>query len=1097
MKGGSLEAAFGEITYKYEMLKGADEKIFTYTIQEVEEGLTAENNKKDGITYDLTPYTATVTVTDNNNGTLSTEVKYGDKDKLVIENEYSAEGKGFVEVAKQLDSLLLVPGTYSFTVSAIANAEGKNAPMLGADFQPIDSKFLTVTNAEDGEKVAFPDFWYKLDEAGTEYIYKITEDAYDEHVTEGVSRDIKNGPAVIYAKVIVGADQHNGTLKDAKVFYYKDAECKQPLDKPEYVNKYNTAKELVITAKKEMKGLELEDGAFTFTLKGKINEKYSVDQTKKNEGTDKDGLGIVTFDALKFAVNPTDDQKSKGFINVDDLPLNDAGHYEFKLVLAEDTADLDKKDIRLEGADHYDITVNVDYNKADGKLTVGIKPNNGDFKFTNIKSAKTKVTLEATKVMLGRDLVDQEFRFTLKNKDSKLNDDDPYYEVDQYAENNGKGEVKFSELKFAVHPTTEQKEKEGYFDITELLDANNQFKLNLLLDEDLEALKAEPAVIPVSPMREDGTMGYDVTITLTYDAKYGTLEAKAEPENGKMVFINRVVKARKIDITDQHELEGAEIEIYIKDETKPENRGEFVTKFISGKTDTEIEGLKAGVEYILHEKVAPNGYLITADTEFKIDETTGKIVRLSGTMTPDEILLVEDTMKKVSASIIKYWDDDNNRDAKRPKAIEVELQRRTEGVDPEDTTTIQTVTLNGENHWTATVDKLPAVDKECRNYIYSWKEPAAGDGYKLTSNKATSGTLTTLTNTHEVEKVPVSVKKVWVDDDNKNGKRPASIEVQLYADGQAIGTPVTLDASNSWTYDWGEMPKNVNVNGIATPIVYSVAETKIPDGYICKVNGGTTTGFVITNTYENGKLIIEKEFDIKPWEPYGPNDEPIDIPVIKTWDDNGNKDGNRPESVTVRLFANGAEVATAQLTKDNGWRYTFTGMPRLDENKAAIKYTISEDPVMWYSAEINGFNIRNIYEPELINVWVHKEWEDNFNATNQRPESIVMTLNNGMRVVLSPENNWTAGIYNLPTRVDGKPIEYKWTEQRVLGYDKISEDVNGNTTTITNRVWHRNTAAPTGGKAPKTAGEAVYVFDDYETPLGVEIVINHVGDCFD
>jgi hypothetical protein len=223
----------------------------------------------------------------------------------------------------------------------------------------------------------------------------------------------------------------------------------------------------------------------------------------------------------------------------------------------------------------------------------------------------------------------------------------------------------------------------------------------------------------------------------------------------------------------------------------------------------------------------------------------------------------------------------------------------------------------------------------------------------------------------------------------------------------------------------------------------------------------------------------------------------MDIPVIKTWDDNGNRDGNRPESVTVRLFANGAEVATAQLTKDNGWRYTFTGMPRLDENKEAIKYTISEDPVTWYSAEINGFNIRNIYEPELINVWVHKEWEDNFNATSQRPESIVMTLNNGMRVVLSPENNWTAGIYNLPTRVNGQPIEYKWTEQRVLGYDKISEDVNGFTTTITNRVWHRNTAAPTGGKAPKTAGEAVYVFDDYETPLGVEIMINHVGDCFD
>ena len=278
--------------------------------------------------------------------------------KVFFSNTYTAKGKGTLEVAKHLDGMTLTPGTYSFTVTPVEDAEGNKAPMLGADLKPINPNLLKVYNADDSEKVAFPDFWYELDEAGTEYIYMITEDAYVEHETEGVSRDTKNGPAEIYAKVVVGADQNDGTLKDAEVFYYKDAECKQPLDKPEYVNKYNTAKELVITANKEMKGLKLEDGAFTFALKGKINDTLpEVDQTKKNEGTDKDGLGIVTFDSLKFAVNPTDDQKSKGFIDVKDLPLNDAGHYEFKLVLAEDTKDLDKKDIRLEGADHYDITV--------------------------------------------------------------------------------------------------------------------------------------------------------------------------------------------------------------------------------------------------------------------------------------------------------------------------------------------------------------------------------------------------------------------------------------------------------------------------------------------------------------------------------------------------------------------------------------------------------------------------------------------------------------------------------------------------------------------------------------------------------------------
>ena len=50
--------------------------------------------------------------------------------------------------------------------------------------------------------------------------------------------------------------------------------------------------------------------------------------------------------------------------------------------------------------------------------------------------------------------------------------------------------------------------------------------------------------------------------------------------------------------------------------------------------------------------------------------------------------------------------------------------------------------------------------------------------------------------------------------------------------------------------------------------------------------------------------------------------------------------------------------------------------------------------------------------------------------------------------------------------------------------------------TFTNSIWTRP-ENPTQGKKPKTPGQATYIFEDYDTPLGVEIVINHVGDCFD
>ena len=240
--------------------------------------------------------------------------------------------------------------------------------------------------------------------------------------------------------------------------------------------------------------------------------------------------------------------------------------------------------------------------------------------------------------------------------------------------------------------------------------------------------------------------------------------------------------------------------------------------------------------------------------------------------------------------------------------------------------------------------------------------------------------------------------------------------------------------------------------------------------------------------------MIEKEFDIEPWEPFGPDDSPIDIPVVKTWNDNDNKDGNRPASVTVRLLADGVEVASAVLNEDNGWKYTFKGMPRLNENKEKIRYTITEDAVEWYEAEIYGYSIRNNYKPEVTSVSVKKIWEHGTNAENLRPVSIVMTLSNGMSVVLDASNNWEATIDNLPTRINGKPVTYTWKEQEVIGYQG-SVKVEGSLTIFTNTyVEPKN---PTKGGDTKKVGPGLLDIEEYLTPLGVDIIINHVGDCFD
>ena len=107
-----------------------------------------------------------------------------------------------------------------------------------------------------------------------------------------------------------------------------------------------------------------------------------------------------------------------------------------------------------------------------------------------------------------------------------------------------------------------------------------------------------------------------------------------------------------------------------------------------------------------------------------------------------------------------------------------------------------------------------------------------------------------------------------------------------------------------------------------------------------------------------------------------------------------------------------------------------------------------------------------------------------------------MTLSNGTSVILNNENGWTAVVDNLPAFVDGKPAVYTWTEQEVHGYRLESVDTNGNLTTFTNRVV-KLVEIPPDQPQPRVPGGGWVIFEEYDTALGGEILINHVGDCFD
>ena len=178
---------------------------------------------------------------------------------------------------------------------------------------------------------------------------------------------------------------------------------------------------------------------------------------------------------------------------------------------------------------------------------------------------------------------------------------------------------------------------------------------------------------------------------------------------------------------------------------------------------------------------------------------------------------VTNTEEETSATVTKAWDDSENQDGVRPTELKVDLMNGN--------SVVATVTLNATNNWTATVEHLQKYSKG-QKITYTWNEKNLPAGYTFNGD-AIDGTITTLTNTHTTAKINVSVEKKWNDKGNQDGIRPSSVSVQLQADGQNVGNPVTLDGSNNWHYEWTGLEKNKN----GQPIAYSVDETAVPGGY--------------------------------------------------------------------------------------------------------------------------------------------------------------------------------------------------------------------------------------------------------------------------
>ena len=246
------------------------------------------------------------------------------------------------------------------TITATKVLEGKalEAGKYEFELKEGDKVVATATNAADGT-VTFPVISY---DAVDNHTYTISEKAGSE---KGVTYDTAKHEVKV-AVVDNGAGQLVATVTD---------------NNPTFTNTYKAASTTVnITAKKVLEGKALEAGKYEFELKE--GDKVIGTATNAADGT-------VAFEGIEYK------EAGEHTYTISEKAGSEAG-------VTYDTAT-------------HKVTVEVVDNGA-GKLVATVTDNNPTFTNTYVASS-TQVTFTAKKVLEGKELVKDQFKFELKEGD--------------------------------------------------------------------------------------------------------------------------------------------------------------------------------------------------------------------------------------------------------------------------------------------------------------------------------------------------------------------------------------------------------------------------------------------------------------------------------------------------------------------------------------------------------------------------------------------------------------------------------------------------------------------------------------------------------
>ena len=223
---------------------------------------------------------------------------------------------------------------------------------------------------------------------------------------------------------------------------------------------------------------------------------------------------------------------------------------------------------------------------------------------------------------------------------------------------------------------------------------------------------------------------------------------------------------------------------------------------------------------------------------------------------------------------------------------------------------------------------------------------------------------------------------------------------------------------------------------------YVLTEVEAPKGYEKDSTPRTISKKDFEDSIANGSTVevevLNKKKEVKK--------KSTSFSVEKIWVLDPALATNKPEKVKVFVLKNGDkdENLSVELSAANGWKASFSNLPKEDANGHEIVYTVSEENMAGFNAAIsgtdeNGFTISN-YNGGRVVIPVTKIWKGN----GTHPDHLnVQLFADGEKVdayTLNEANAWQHSFDMPKFNANGKEIRYTVTEDNVSGYTATTQN---------------------------------------------------------